>query len=290
MSPNGLQGTAPLERTPNQAFVPETDLERNQVRSQLQRILTSTAFSNCKRYAAVLKYVVDQTLEGSGDHLKERTIGIEVFERPPDYDTATDHAVRSAVAEVRKRLAQYYLKCTPGELQIEIQPGSYTPQFRWPDPSSYRAPDSRTAALSSSSVVVPQPVPLPAARRSSWALPGLIAAGCVIVAVIAFMATRSSGPLDSFWKPITSSNSPVLLCIGNVEGGERIPSQGPLIGPTTTLSQFHNCPVSRSTSSTRSRWRNLRDTYGPRENGFVTRPSQTPPSLTCRAGRASWSD
>src|SRR6202044_232399 len=77
------------------------------------------------------KFVVDQTLLGFGDRLKERTIGIEVFDRPPDYDTATDHAVRSAVAEVRKRLAQYYLNGSPRELRIEIQPGSYMPQFRW---------------------------------------------------------------------------------------------------------------------------------------------------------------
>ena len=84
-------------------FTPGTDRERDEVRAQLQRILSSPVFLNSKRYAAVLKYIVDQTLEGAGERLKERTIGIEVFQRAPDYDTSTDHAVRSAVAEVRKR-------------------------------------------------------------------------------------------------------------------------------------------------------------------------------------------
>ena len=95
-------------RVPGEVFRPDTDIERKDVRNQLQRILSSPVFQNSKRYASVLKFVVDRTLEGSGGELKERTIGIEVFNRTPDYDTSTDHAVRSAVAEVRKRLAQYY--------------------------------------------------------------------------------------------------------------------------------------------------------------------------------------
>jgi hypothetical protein len=112
-------------------FHPKTEFERDAVRKQLRKILESPVFQNSKRYASVLKFVVDQTLDGQGDRLKERTIGIEVFHRTPDYDTATDHAVRSAVAEVRKRLAQYYLPDTRDELRIEVLPGSYMPQFRW---------------------------------------------------------------------------------------------------------------------------------------------------------------
>ena len=97
----------PTLRTSDGFFHPSTNLEREEVRKQLRKILASQVFHNSKRYATVLKYIVDQTLEGCGDRLKERTIGIEVFHRAPDYDTAADHAVRSAVAEVRKRLAQY---------------------------------------------------------------------------------------------------------------------------------------------------------------------------------------
>ena len=109
---------------------PDTELERADVRKQLERILSSPVFQNSKRYAAVLKFLIDRTLEGSGDQLKERTIGIEVFNRAPDYDTATDHAVRSAVAEVRKRLAQFYQENPLEPVRIEVLPGSYVPQFR----------------------------------------------------------------------------------------------------------------------------------------------------------------
>jgi hypothetical protein len=229
-------------RTPNAIFTPATDEERNEVRSQLERILAGPAFQNSKRYAAVLKYVVDQTLQGVGDRLKERTIGIEVFHRAPDYDTATDHAVRSAVAEIRKRLAQYYQGDARGELKIEVLSGSYMPQFRWAEESPSALP------------LTPLPDPEPAGqsavsspakvthRRASLRPAWWIAAGAVALAsvVLAIATDRSPDTFDSFWKPILSSRAPVLLCIGNVEGGRGQPGADPSQTSQLTLRDFHN--------------------------------------------------
>src|SRR5689334_22253874 len=78
----------PSLRTAQGVFVPSTLEERELVRVQLERILASSVFRNSKRYTSVLKYIVERALEGATDHLKERTIGIEVFGRTPDYDTA----------------------------------------------------------------------------------------------------------------------------------------------------------------------------------------------------------
>src|SRR5690242_1125307 len=86
----------------------DTEERRGLFATHLEQILASSAFRNSKRYAAVLRYVIERTLEGNTDRLKERTIGVDVFGRAADYDTAADHVVRSAMAEVRKRLAQYY--------------------------------------------------------------------------------------------------------------------------------------------------------------------------------------
>jgi hypothetical protein len=61
-----------------------TDVERIGVREQLDRILASPVLRNSKRYPSFLKYIVERTLEGQGDSLKERTIAVEVFGRPPD--------------------------------------------------------------------------------------------------------------------------------------------------------------------------------------------------------------
>jgi hypothetical protein len=243
---NLQEAAGPDERARNVVFSPDTDLERDEVRSQLQRILASPAFHNSKRYAAVLTYVVDRTLEGYGDQLKERTIGIEVFKRRPDYDTSTDHAVRSAVAEVRKRLAQYYVNGSSGELRIELQLGSYMPQFRRVDDGPrYTAASSQFAPPTAHTTAAPTTAPGPSghAPRKVWIRAAWIAAGCTFVAAatVAWAAIlQARAPLNRFWQPVLSSRAPVLLCIGNVEGGQQPPivDPGPLYD--LTLAKFQN--------------------------------------------------
>ena len=242
MIAHNLQEAGPDERARNVVFSPETDLEREEVRSQLQRILASPAFHNSKRYAGVLKYVVDQTLEGYGDQLKERTIGIEVFKRRPDYDTATDHAVRSAMAEVRKRLAQYYVNGSSGELRIELQLGSYMPQFRRVDESPRHTAASPEIAATQAGLTA-APRPSNHASRKMWIRAAWITVGCAFVAVAifswtAFLQTRD--PLNRFWQPVLSSHARVLLCIGNLEGGQQPPVENPSPLPNLTLSKFQN--------------------------------------------------
>src|SRR5437867_1291361 len=89
-------------------WIPQTEAERVAVRRQLNRILASPLFVNSKRSAKLLQYVVDSALEGKAEYLKERTLGIDVFHREPDYDTNQDPVVRNTAVEIRKRLAQYY--------------------------------------------------------------------------------------------------------------------------------------------------------------------------------------
>src|ERR1700724_1680116 len=103
------------------------------VREQLNRLLAHPLFTNSKRYPVLLTYTVEQTLLGNASELKERTIGIEAFGREPVYDVNLDPVVRTAAAEVRKRLSQYYYKPDhAGELVIELPIGSYVPTFREP--------------------------------------------------------------------------------------------------------------------------------------------------------------
>src|ERR1700723_4090210 len=107
------------------------------VREQLKRLLAHQLFTNSKRYPVLLAYTVEQTLLGNASELKERTIGIEAFGREPVYDVNLDPVVRTAAAEVRKRLSQYYYNPDhAGELVIELPIGSYVPTFREPAPAS----------------------------------------------------------------------------------------------------------------------------------------------------------
>ena len=67
-----------------------TEEEKARIQLQLDRLLANIHFSNSKRFPSFLRFIVQEELEGRGDQLKERTLGIEVFNRSPDYDTSLD--------------------------------------------------------------------------------------------------------------------------------------------------------------------------------------------------------
>ena len=83
-------------------------LDQGAIEEQLCRILTHQLFKSSQRCQCLLRYIIHNSLQENPEPLKERILGMEVFARKADYDTSTDHVVRAAAAEVRKKLAQYY--------------------------------------------------------------------------------------------------------------------------------------------------------------------------------------
>lgn len=105
------------------------------VRTALELIISSPAFLASKRCQDFLRLVVERTIQGDLESLRERMIGVEMFGRPADYDTSNDAVVRVRATEVRKRLAQYYRETEPPPLvRIELAAGSYVPEFKWSAP------------------------------------------------------------------------------------------------------------------------------------------------------------
>lgn len=110
--------------------IPLTAEECDAILRELQAIVESPYFCNSKRYPSLLRYLVENALNGRSELLKERTLGIEVFDRQPTYDTGTDTVVRYTAGEVRKRLLLYYSKHSSiSGFQISLPPGSYVPEF-----------------------------------------------------------------------------------------------------------------------------------------------------------------
>jgi Tol biopolymer transport system component len=100
------------------------------IRSHLARVLSSHQFAKAPRLRQLLTYLVESTLEGRGPLLKESLVGIDVFERPADYDPKADPVVRVQVKRVRERLESYYSTAGAGDaLRIILTRGSYAPQF-----------------------------------------------------------------------------------------------------------------------------------------------------------------
>jgi len=111
-----------------------TEAEKAAIEEQIDRLLQNPYFSHSRRFPMFLRFVVGHTLAGQADAVKERTLGIEIFGRNPDYDTSSDPIVRVTAAEIRKRIAQYYQEPGhDGEIRISLPAGSYVPQFHWPN-------------------------------------------------------------------------------------------------------------------------------------------------------------
>jgi hypothetical protein len=198
------------------AWRPETEAERRLVRSQLEKIVSDGRFAASKRYPQLLRYIVEQTLDGNEDDLKERTLGVEVFHRPPDYDTNLDPVVRLCAAEVRKRLAQYYQSpAHGGELRIELNPGSYIPVFSQPPPDA-PALEKIQADVPFKAEQVSQPK---RTRRIYWVI-GLIASAVIFVVILVLGARywrqfeKPRSALDEVWSPLLTSSKPILFCMG----------------------------------------------------------------------------
>jgi len=104
--------------------------EKSVVEEQLKRILRSSEFARADRMSRFLSYVVRERMEGRTEDLKERAIGIRVFDRAEEWDPKLDNIVRSEARRLRGKLAQYYENSPGGELVlIQMPKGAYSPEF-----------------------------------------------------------------------------------------------------------------------------------------------------------------
>jgi hypothetical protein len=210
------------------------ELTADMIRGQLELLVHDEVFRSSKRSVAFLRYVVEQTLNGLADQLKERTIGVEVFGRDPSYDTNLDHIVRTAATELRKKLATYYVdERHRSELRMGLVPGSYIPRFTLPGQGRATAaengaesetaeaqPETQSAHIHFGAVPLPAKVTVPdppLRRRGYWVI-ALAAAGAI--AIVGFYALlHKASPEDQFWKPVLETPGPVLLAVGDHPNG-----------------------------------------------------------------------
>jgi hypothetical protein len=222
-------------------------VQHKEILEHLEHILSHSLFRNSKRYAAVLRYIVERTLQGNEAHLeahlKERTIGIEVFHRAPDYDTANDHVVRSAMSEVRRRLAQYYREDgSESKVRIELQPGSYVPHFSHVVAGGPAHDTASTGTAGTALTIRSEKSPL-LTRRShirAWRRTALVGAVAFVAVAVLLLRAYSNDPLQTFWGPVFSAEGPVLLCVGTLGKGRQSAGGAANAKPPITLSDFHS--------------------------------------------------
>jgi hypothetical protein len=187
-------------------------------------LLASPLFHSSKRYPRFLRFVVARALAGQTDQLKERILGVEIFDRPADYDTNTDPIVRVTAAEIRKRIEHYYQDHKhKHEIRMILPAGSYAPQFYWPGhPSgppavtSLEMPsDAADLVKAQSAVTLPDVAPsqrnLMVRRMPAFALVAL----AIVIASAALWRASRPPILKQFWDPFVNSPNPVLICVAD---------------------------------------------------------------------------
>ncbi len=194
-----------------------SEAEKVAIEQQLNRILQNRHFNQSRRFPTFLRFVVQKTLAGDADALKERTLGIEIFGRAADYDTSSDPIVRVTAAEIRKRIAQYYQEPDhEAELRISLQAGSYVPQFHPPHEAQnlYPIPVENHAEAA---LEPPALAPLRSRRQWSWKFTAAILMLFVLIAFGGFFAWRAlhRSAVDAFWQPVLNAGDPILFCMAD---------------------------------------------------------------------------
>ena len=222
---------------------PKSRQDEEEILQEMEAVLASPQFCNSKRYPALLRYVVQSTLSGHSDLLKERTLGVEIFHRPPDYDTNADTVVRYTAGEVRKRLSLYYHE-HKSRLQISLPSGSYVPEFLCNQEEIEntsaasrleRADGPETASTAFEHIAsIGTTASFPNAQTSDHSIPQtttrkkyqrpilwITALSVLLLLLIGAFSwqqwrAHSQNALQQFWAPILGESNTTLICSGGV--------------------------------------------------------------------------
>lgn len=193
----GKDETAPEET--ETANIVKSEQNVATLRKILKEITAGPAFRGSHRSGQFLEFVIEQTIAGNFDQLKERLIGVELFKRSPTYDTGEDAIVRVTASDVRRRLLQHYgWFGTDCEFRIELPSGSYVPRISRRPQAEIIASDLLAPLPAMDISLAPAPVrdsesktilpelvdgpSLPAGPRKTW--PSWYKAGLLVLAIL----------------------------------------------------------------------------------------------------------
>jgi TolB-like protein len=157
--------------------IPEAD-----ARAEVERILASKGFASAGRLSRLLRYIVDKTLAGEADQLKEYAVGVEVFDRDDKYDPRLDSIVRVEAGRLRSRLDEYYNgEGANATWRITLPRGGYVAHFE----PRIEAP-------------VSVPLPAPTSTRNSWATwPATLGLIAAVTAMVLWLGGSTPTPAEA---------------------------------------------------------------------------------------------
>jgi len=150
---------------------------RSDTQEELTRVFASPGFVQAERMQRFLRFIVERTLDGEEDCLKESVIGVQVFDREIGYDPKTDSIVRVEARRLRNKLHEYQREGgAHSRFWITLPKGGYVPEFVWRED----APP-------------PEPAPVPRSRPSPK-IAVLVVAPIVCAAALWLILSRDSQP------------------------------------------------------------------------------------------------
>src|SRR3954462_10402573 len=120
----------------------DLSFSKETIYEQLQKIFLDPFFANSGILRKFLTFIVDETLAGHANWLKEYTIGLKVLNKSAGFKPQENGIVRINAGRLRRALNNYYNGSgITDSLFISVPKGSYVPVFERSDGSVKRALD-----------------------------------------------------------------------------------------------------------------------------------------------------
>lgn len=209
---------------PNTTLIQQTSPESksigspdaDEVRAELQTILSSAAFRRSERHSQFLRFVCEMALTGNGAKLNEYVVAHDVFGRGPEYSPGEDSVVRRQAHSLRQKLHDYYAgEGSKDRIRIELPVGRYIPLF-------VRTDEQPREVAEVIEVNASEPLAAAGARRSRI---GLIVAAAIALLSAGWFAGRfvdrgrmhiSVDPaLSEIWKAWLLDPEGAVICFSN---------------------------------------------------------------------------
>jgi hypothetical protein len=191
-------------------------LEVDAARAQVERIFQSKTFRSSDVLRHLLSYLVDASIAGTADDLKEYTIAVDALGKPSSYDPRQESAVRMQIVRLRQKLAEYYrTEGAEDSIVVDLPKGGFRVVFEPRKPVFEQVPLAEPA--------------MEETPAGGWRPREIALAVCLLVAVagLVFFAARlrqaktTAGEpavpwtpeIQQLWEPILSSNRPLVVCV-----------------------------------------------------------------------------
>jgi hypothetical protein len=185
------------------------------IRAQVARIVQNKNLKLSEGQGRLLSYLAEKSISGEADDLKEYVVGVDAFGKPPSYDPRQESVVRTQVARLRQKLADYYnTEGVDDLILVDLPKGGFKMNFEERPPAPEARPAERT------------PVGWHFREKVLAAALVFAVAGAVYFSVRPVRADRSNSEsavlapeLQELWGPILSSNRPLVVCVATPSAG-----------------------------------------------------------------------